>query len=53
MTGSRVPTWLVSVFVVRTGERVIVNGTIRDMRGIDIPPCFASRGIDLENLIPD
>jgi len=38
--------------VVSKGARVVVRGTIRDMRGSDIPPCFVTRGIDLEGIAP-
>jgi hypothetical protein len=38
--------------VATTGQRVVVRGTIRDLRGTDIPPCFAGRGIDVETLAP-
>jgi hypothetical protein len=36
--------------LVSQGEHVTVRGTIRDMRGGDIPPCFVTRGIDLESI---
>jgi hypothetical protein len=39
--------------IAMTGAHLTVRGTIRDMRGADIPPCFASRGIDIERLALD
>jgi hypothetical protein len=38
--------------VVSTGERVVVHGKVRDLHGGDIPPCFASRGIEIESIAP-
>jgi hypothetical protein len=38
--------------VVSQGDRIVVRGTIRDMSGGDIPPCFVTHGIDLEDIAP-
>ena len=39
--------------VIHQGDRVVVRGTIRDMTGGDIPPCFVTYGIDLESIASD